>query len=96
MLLILLLIAVGLIGCESSVDSEDEIFDDDDSHDNLWWIEIFVATGTSRIAEESSYDIYLSGPSNWTEIDGIYTSGVYTSGSKYSSFIISSTVAIVT
>ena len=51
-----------------------------------------VAFSSAGLVTGTSYDFYLGGSSSGTEVDGVYKDGVYSSGSKYSSFTISSTV----
>mgnify|MGYP005849164679 CR=1 FL=1 len=42
-----------------------------------------------------SYDLYLGGSSTGTAIDGLYTGGTYTPGTKYTTFTISSIVTTI-
>ena len=51
-----------------------------------------LAFSSAALITGSSYDIYLGGSSTGTQLDGVYKDGAYSSGIKYSSFTISSTV----
>lgn len=51
-----------------------------------------IAFSSSSLVTGESYDIYLGGSSTGTEIDGLYTDGTYSSGTKYSTFTISGKV----
>lgn len=51
-----------------------------------------IAFSSTSLVSGTSYDIYLGGSSSGTDVDGIYDDGTYSSGTKYSSFTISSTV----
>ena len=40
----------------------------------------------------ATYEVYYGGSSNGTPVDGLYTNGDYTPGTKYTDFTISSMV----
>jgi hypothetical protein len=54
-----------------------------------------VAFSSPDLAIVSTYNVYLGGSSSGTLLDGLYTDGTYSPGTKYKSFTISSTVTTV-
>ncbi|HPC94324.1 MAG TPA: carbohydrate-binding domain-containing protein [Sedimentisphaerales bacterium] len=54
-----------------------------------------VAFSSQDLVKGSTYDVYYGGSSTGTVSDGLYQDGVYTPGTKYASFTISSMVTNV-
>ena len=54
-----------------------------------------IAFSSPNLLKGSRYDVYYGGSSTGTVIDGLYQDGVYTPGSKYTSFTVSSAVTAV-
>lgn len=76
----------GIIIHIENQDGEDVLtFSPDKSYQSIVFSSASLVTG-------ESYDIYLGGSSTGTEVDGLYSDGNYSSGTKYSTFTISSTV----
>jgi hypothetical protein len=55
-----------------------------------------IVLSSADLMKGTTYDIYYGGTSTGTLVDGIYQSGTYTSGVKYSSFTISTIVTRIT
>lgn len=49
-----------------------------------------VAFSSPKLQKGTTYDVYYGGSSTGTPMDGLYEGGVYTAGTKYASFTISS------
>jgi hypothetical protein len=50
---------------------------------------------SSPALTKGTYDVYFGGNSTGTVVDGLYTGGTYTPGTKYKNFTISSIVTTV-
>jgi hypothetical protein len=54
-----------------------------------------IVVCSASLQKGATYDVYLGGSSTGTLQDGVYTGGVYTAGTKYTSFTINSIVTTV-
>lgn len=51
-----------------------------------------IVFSSSKLAKGSTYQVYIGGNSTGTAYDGLYTSGTYSGGTKYTEFTISNMV----
>jgi len=51
-----------------------------------------VAFSSPELTTGSSYNVYVGGTSTGTVKDGLYQDGIYTPGTKYTSFTVSGVV----
>lgn len=54
-----------------------------------------IAFSSPEIIRGSTYNVYLGGRSTGTVTDGLYENGIYTPGTKYTSFTVSGTVTTI-
>lgn len=54
-----------------------------------------IAFSSPALTKSTTYNVYTGGSSTGTPVDGLYEDGVYTAGTKYTSFTINSVVTTI-